>query len=368
MSPRVLFTCGREPEYPRNEVMRLCLEHSCEVMPITDSSRSALVRHLRLFWRLLWVPWNQVDLVFVGFLGHLLLPFVRILTRKPVVLDAFVSVYDTLCFDRQVFSPMSPAGRLALWLDRFCCKLADLIILDTQTHVRYFNEIIGIAHNKLRSVYVGCNEGLFYPRSSESTMPGEAKFCLVLFYGGFLPLQGVEVIVRAAKLLENEAGLHFRIIGKGMLTPQIEGLVNDIKLTNIDFYPPVPLSTLPDQISQADICLGGHFGASAKAGRVIAGKTFQCLAMGKATIVGDNDANRELLSHGQDAWFCRMNDPNALAEAIQTLYQDSKMRHHLGQQAYQTFMKKASIQVLSGPIGEIVASLLTQPPRTETGN
>ena len=45
---------------------------------------------------------------------------------------------------------------------------------------------------------------------------------------------------------------------------------------------------------------------------MIVGKTFQCLAMGRPTIVADNAANAELLTHAEDAWSCRPNDPPAL--------------------------------------------------------
>ena len=116
-------------------------------------------------------------------------------TRKPILFDAFLSVYDTLCFDRKRFAPSSPAGRLAFWLDRTSCSLGDLVLLDTEAHARYFCDTFGVPPAKVRRLFVGCDETVFFPRTIQSPQP------LVLFYGTFLPLHGIDIIIRAAKLV-----------------------------------------------------------------------------------------------------------------------------------------------------------------------
>ena len=351
---RILYITGREISYPRNDVILNAFLRLGEVDTVTGGETGSLIfRLVSVFARAL--PYSlkrNYDLIFIGFIGQPLVLLLRFLTRKPILFDAFLSVYDTLCFERRRFSPSSLMGRITFWLDRTSCFLANMICLDTQVHAQYFHATFGIPSEKLRSLFVGSNEALFYPRSVENTIP------LVLYYGSFLPLHGIDVIVRAAKILEDEPVLRFRIIGKGIETERIKDLTERLKIKNIDFLLPIPLQDLPDHISQATVCLGGHFGSAAKAGRVIAGKTFQCMAMGKATIVGDNPANRELLTHGYDAWFCRMNDPEALAEAIRTLIHNRDLCKNLGEHALQTFMKRASIQALSEPLQEMVETLV----------
>jgi glycosyltransferase involved in cell wall biosynthesis len=228
-------------------------------------------------------------------------------------------------------------------------------LLDTQAHVDYFSATFQVPKEKFSSIYVGCDEDLFYPR------PAHLSQFSVLFYGSFLTLHGVETIVRAGKILENETSIHFKIIGQGPDSERVKGLVGRFKLgPNIEFHPSVPLSDLPDQISRASLCLGGHFGLSGKASRVIAGKTFQCIAMGKPTLVGDNPANRELLTHAEDAWFCKMNDPQALADAILTLYHNAPLRERLGENARATFLKSASTPVLEAQVIRIVENILAK--------
>lgn len=351
MRTRILFTSGREPEYPRNAIIRTALARHFDIINITDTSRNLPLRYLRVGGHLLKSAKIDFDLMFVGFLGQPLMLLARLLTRKPIIFDAFLSIYDTLCFDRRVFTPQSVVGKLAFWLDSVSCACADRVLLDTQTHADYFQRTFSVPEANLQSLFVGCDEHIFYPRQSQITTP------LVLYYGSFLPLQGIDVIVRAAKLLEGRSNVAFRIIGTGIEAAHIRALVIELGVRNITFLPPVLLEQLPEHIKEATICLGGHFGSSAKAARVIAGKTFQCIAMGKPTIVGDNVANRELLRHGHDAWFCRMNDPEALAEAILHLISDPKLCAQLGDNAHQTFMERASIQVLSSQLKQIVESM-----------
>jgi glycosyltransferase involved in cell wall biosynthesis len=175
-----------------------------------------------------------------------------------------------------------------------------------------------------------------------------------LYYGSYLPLHGIETVIEAARLLDHRSPVRFRIIGQGMRSQYIRQMAQDYQLTNVQFAPSVPLRDLPAEISRAALCLGGHFSAIPKASRVIAGKTFQCLAMGKATIVGDNPANAELLTHAESAWFCPMNDPQALAAAISQLMDDPALSARLGEAGRQVFLQKASVHVLSAQIRQMV--------------
>ena len=314
---------------------------------VTNSSKKILIRYLQIIWKFVRKKKYDVDVVFVGFLGQPMIPFIRVLWRGPLVFDAFLSLYDTLCFDRKWVSPKSIIGRLAWWVDKISCQLADIVILDTQAHADYFERTFNVPRNKLKVLFVSCDKEIFVPRHTVNRYP------TVLFYGSFLPLQGVDSIVRAAALLA-DTPIQFCIIGDGLMKQSIDKLVTQLKVPNLTFVPPVPLTHLPELIASASVCLGGHFGPSDKARRVIAGKTFQCLAMGKPTVVGDNNANRELMTHGKDAWFCEMENPEALANAVRTLIENPELRERLGKQACKTFIERASPDVVQEGLKEII--------------
>jgi glycosyltransferase involved in cell wall biosynthesis len=354
----MLFICGREPEYTRNQMILRALERNFQVVRVTNSSRPFILRNLLIVLKLLPKLWKEHDGVFVGFYGQPLLPIVKLLTRKPIVFDAFVSTYDTLCFDRKWFKPNSIGGRLAYWLDRYTCLLADRVLLDTKTHADYFAETFDLPREKFSVLYLGYDDNTFYPRDVQPTE--DPQQFIVFYYGSFLPLQGIEYIIRAAKLLEHEPAIQFQIAGRGSTYREIRRLAKDLTVTNVEFMGWIPYHQLPIAIACASICLGGHFSAIGKAQRVIAGKTYQFLAMAKPTIVGDNPANRELFTHKKNVYMCRMADEEALAAAIMALKDDQRLRKQIAAEGFRLVTTTLNTEKLSQNLLSIIEKVLPE--------
>ena len=335
--------------------MRRALQLHFDVVEVTDDTPGPLLlRHLRLLPRLLKALAGQQDLVFVGFYGQVLSLLLARLTRKPVIFDAFLSTYDTLCFDRARFGPHSIRGELAFWLDKQSCQAADHCLLDTRMHKRYFVNRFGIADSKISAFYVGHDAEQFYPRPEAAS----SDSFTVLYYGSFLPLQGISYIVQAAKLLEAEQDIEFRIIGGGMMYPHVRRLADKLRVQRLTFAPAVPYCELPTAIAGASVCLGGPFGSTAKAHRVIATKTFQFLAMAKPTIVGDTRANHELFAHGDDVWMCEIAAAQALASAILALKGDAALRRRSGQRGHEHCRDEFSIEKQAYRLSRIISEFL----------
>ena len=73
--------------------------------------------------------------------------------------------------------------------------------------------------------------------------------------------------------------------------------------------------------------------------------------------VGDNPANRELLTPQYDALFCPMGNDVALADAILTLAKDDQLRAYLGNNALRTFQERASINALQPQLYHIIETI-----------
>lgn len=349
----ILFLCGREAYYPLNQVLIESLRKFSNVEVLLESApcQSILRRSLQLcFQGIPKILSKPYDLVFVSFYGNLLmLPF-GTLSRQPVIFHPFISTYETLVFDRKKYADRSLAARMAYWLDKAACKSATHILLDTQANIDYFSKTFSIPIEGFSKLFLGSDERLFFPRPRSR----KDNKVIVLYHGSYLPLQGIDVIIHAAHRLINHPDVRFHMLGRGLGYDRIYELSRGLNLTNMEFLEGVPLQELPKYIAEADICLGGHFGTSDKALRVIAGKTFQDLAMGKATIVGDTPANRELLQHGHDAWFSAPDDPEALADAIKALADDPALRSSIGENAHTTFLSRASLKALVPELKKVV--------------
>lgn len=355
---RVLFVAGREIEYSRNAVLldafRKCA--SVEVIADTTTSPRYWLRTVTVIARAFWALWKgEFDLVFIGFYGHILLRVLGPFIRVPILFDAFVSNYDTLCFDRKVFAPQSLFGRMAFWLDNTNVHRATHILLDTEEHAKYFVSTFGLDASKVSVFPVGCRDDLFFPHEQSPT--SYAARTQVLYYCTFLPLHGVGVVLDAANLLVEEP-IDFCIIGDGPQRKRMVEYADMLALQNLTWTMPVPVDKLADEIAKADICLGGHFGSSDKAKRVVPGKIYQMLAMGSAVIASDSAANGRFLSDKKNALLIPPQDPAALADAIRHLHQDREMRNAIGAGGRQLYLATASESVITAQLCKLAKELV----------
>jgi glycosyltransferase involved in cell wall biosynthesis len=270
------------------------------------------------------------DAFIVGYPGHFDFPAARHAARgRPVVFNPLVSLADTLVGDRRRFHPGSLAARLLERVDRRAFRSADLVVADTNAHAQFLAELAGLA--VVEVCFVGAEERLFQP---SWTPPEEFS---ALFVGKLIPLQGIETILGAARRTPD---LRFRIVGSG----QLDTLLRDLP-ANVEHVPWIEYERLPDELATAG-CALGIFGTTAKARRVIPNKAFQALATAAPLITADTPATRELLVHEESALLVPPGDPDALAEAVRRLGEDSVLARNLGQRGRSVYERLASEDVL----------------------
>ena len=352
---RILYLYNRNPRYVRNLVLRQALRRSHDVVELSSASTNPLRSSLSIGWHAVAAARQAFDAVVIGFPGQLLVPWLRLWTRAPILFDPFVSLYDTLALDRRLFGPRSIPGRLSYALDLESCRRADHLLFDTQTHRDYFVQAFGLLPAKTSVVYVGCDEAHFAPRPA----PPPTSTFEVFTYTSFLRLHGVEHILHAAKLLADRDDVQFTIAGAGARLAEMQRLAHDLDLPNVRFPGWVNFAELPEQIARADLCLGGHFSDVPKAGRVIATKTFQFLAMGRPTVVGDNPASREVLVHGQHAYLCPMADPVSLAAAILTLRDNANLRRRLAEGGLALYRQRFTVEATAQALQTVFDVLIS---------
>lgn len=261
---------------------------------------------------------SAILLPYPGILEILLLrPFARLLGR-PLLLDAFLPLHDTIVNDRGLLA-RGFAERLLWRLERACLRSADLVIVDTDCQGDYYAREFGLPRERFMTVLVGAEPQFSpHPPSGDDASdilgpPGGAP--IVLFYGQLIPLHGVETIVAAAQLAHG-SGARWIIIGRG----QLDNLLREITATSpqpaIEWIEWVDYQRLPAVIARATLCLG-VFGRSDKAGRVIPNKLFQQLACGKPVLTRDSPAVDELSRRfPRSVLTIPPGDPQALAEGV----------------------------------------------------
>ena len=309
--------------------------------------------YLKLSFRLL--REKDADFIMVGYTGHFdvfVAKPLSLIKGVPLVFDAFLSLYEAFVSDRAVIQPASLKARVLHFVDKHSCALSDLVLLDTEEHIKYFCSEFGLPAGKFRRSFVGAPEDFYGARPERRP---EGPFT-VLNFGSYIPLHGVEYILRAAKELEGHQDILFRLIGSGEGYAPALKLAGELELKNVEFMDFPGRPALTEEIGGAGVCLG-IFGNTEKARRIIPNKVFIAMALGRPVITGDTPAARELLENGNNALLCEMASAKALAETILKLKADPALGLKIAGAGHETFRSRTSAEALGKELCGMLAEL-----------
>ncbi|TSC91538.1 MAG: group 1 glycosyl transferase [Parcubacteria group bacterium Licking1014_17] len=345
---RICYFGGYNVKNTRNRILlKGFKEAGVDVIECND--RSTFPLNVIGLFKKHWVVRNKYDFMFIGFAGQGMVLFAKLITQKPVVLDSFISLYNTVIEDRGESSRYSARALYYYLLDWLSVRLADYLVLDTWEHVKYFVEKFGAEKDKFLVIPVGADDSIF----KLLPLPRHEKFT-VGFQGTYIPLHGIEYILRAAKLLENHKDIEFKLLGNGQTYDEMRKIAYNLKLDDVTFIGiRVSLERLPDYIAEFDVCLG-VFAKTTKALMVVPTKVYEYMAMGKAIITEDNPAVRNALKHKENAYLVEPANPDAIADAILILKNDDKLRSEISLNAKKLFSENFTPEIICGKfIGEI---------------
>ncbi len=361
---RVCFFGGYNPKYIRNVIIKEGLaKNGVEVVECHAKSKFKFwLRYPMLLSKHLKMLPVKYDLIFVPAFRHKDIPLARLiglLTNKPVVFDPLVSRYETKVLDQKRVTPYSLQARYNFEIDKLSFRLADMILVDTSAHADYYAREFGIERVKFRRIPVGVPDepfSLFKARGEEKRR--EQSNFLVQFYGSFLPLQGVEYIVQAARIVQGkDKSVRFELIGSGQTFPMIKGLIEDWGLENMILRNWVPFHELPEMVSGADICLG-IFGNTEKALRVVPNKVFQCLSLKKPVITGRTPAILEYFVDRENIFLCEPANADSLAKTIMILRDNEELRKKIAENGHRLIQQNFTSTVIGRQVKEILTKTL----------
>lgn len=310
---KVLFITTKNLDYIRNtQEINIIKENSKEYKIIGSKEKSYPKRIVTVYWNILKTSMKNFDLVFIGFAPQLILPIWNFkLKKKKIIIDFFISMYDTLVFDRKKIKENSIFAKILKAIDKKTILLADYIISDTKEHGKYFIEEFGANKNNLNVLYLEADKSIYYEKRIEKPNKVKDKF-VVLYFGSILPLQGVEIVLRAVDILKKEKDIFFYVIGP------IQKKYNKVESDNVKYIDWLSQQELAKYINFSDLCLAGHFNKDInKARRTIPGKAYIYDAMNKKMILGENPANHELFTETKGKYyFVEMGSSEKLAEKI----------------------------------------------------
>ena len=260
---------------------------------------------------------QRYDVMMIGYPGQFDVYLGRLLSwrrRRPLVLDILMSLH--LIAEERGLTARSPStGALLFWLEKYGLKLPDLLIADTPEYRTYYCEKYGLQPARFALVPLGVDDRVYRPMPE--IQPPSDSF-RVIYYGTFIPLHGVETMIRAAAALQDDPRIQFDFYGDGQERRSAEQLIRALNLKNIQLHGWVPKEELPGKIAQSHLVLG-VFGTSKQSLCTIQNKIWEAMIMQRPVISGDAETIRAELKHLEHIYLVARADPLALAEGIRYL-------------------------------------------------
>lgn len=333
----------------RSWVIRTGLGEAGYPVALCRTEVSGLFSKYRDLWRRWKAFKSDARAIYVVFLGHYLMPLAWYLGKRagiPVIFDCLVSLYDTEVNDRCRVSRFSPYAWILWMTDWLGLRLADVVLADTDEHREFFAETFGVDPEKILVIPVGCRSDLFRP-ASESMKCSDVFN--VEFHGTYIPLQGSEIILTAAReLLKRGENVQFTLIGTQM-EQALMPIAMEWGLTNVRFHRSVSIDKIPQFLHDADVCLG-IFGMTAKADRVIPNKAYEAIACGKPLITGNTTAARRVFTDRKNVLLCRCGDAGELVDRILMLKGDAELRRKIAEGGLELTRDTFQPQMITAPL------------------
>lgn len=157
----------------------------------------------------------------------------------------------------------------------------------------------------------------------------------IMLYAGIIGhAQGLEVILKAAKLLQSTKQLKFILLGSGPEKEKLEAMANELKLSNVFFYPAIVKSEMPAVVSAIDISIIPLKKLDLFKG-AIPSKIFENLAMKKPILLGvEGEAKELFIEEGKCGWAFEPENENDLAQKITYCLENKNQLLEFGNNGY----------------------------------
>ncbi len=306
-----------------------------QVIECRDDSRG-LLKYWRLWKKHAVIP--HYDALIIGYPEHILVPFAKLISRRPIIADMLGSLADAERHSHEPSAWRLLKNRMIDWL---AVTLADTVLLESEAQKAYFIRRFG-NREKFTVLYTGVDESVFHC-SPESGGKGST----VLFRGRLTPESGIFHILEAAQLLKSRSDITFSIIGTHYrLAEAVRKKIKELDLTNVVFINEhLSDEALREKMCEARVALG-QFESSPRLDTTIPHKTFEAMHMGLPFVTAYSPAVGELLTDGESCLFVKRADPADLAEKITALIDDPELGATLAKNARAAYEEKCSNRVL----------------------
>ena len=286
-------------------------------------------------WKAVTVP---ADFIFTGSgppTQGVIVGIAKKISRKKKVVYNLQDIFPDSLITSGISTEKSLLVKIGHAMERFTYRNADVII--TITDDMKANVVSkGVNPDKVKVVRNWIDVDKIMPVAREdNSLFDELKIDRnkfnVVYAGNLGKVQGVEVIIGAAKLLENQDKIYFVIFGNGSEEDTIRKQAAN--LSNISVFPLQPMNRVSEVYSIGNVgivpCKSGTGGSG------MPSKTWTIMATGTPIIASfDLDSELDRVIKQAECGYCvESGNAKLLAEAILNMKNDESLTKHMGENA-----------------------------------
>ncbi|MFA6201057.1 MAG: glycosyltransferase family 4 protein [Bacteroidales bacterium] len=225
---------------------------------------------------------------------------------------------------------------MATKLEEFCYRKSALITGQTQGIVRnietrFPNKTVYWLKNGVDINFYDVNK-----TQSESNAwrkaNGYSDEDFILFYGGIIGhAQGLDIILNAAKMVEDKPRIKFVMLGSGPEKERLLALKEELNLNNLEFYDAVPKTKMQEIIMDMNATIVPLKRLDLFKG-AIPSKIFENLALKKPILLGlEGEAKELFIDEGNCGLAFEPENTEELVKQILVLYNNPELSKQLGE-------------------------------------
>lgn len=323
------------------------------VDPVYWNSYPRVIRHV-LLSLFLFISAFKAEVIIItpmfhtGRLANFLMKFAGRLKRR-LIIDVYISEYETKVIDRAIFAEGSKAAKTAAESDRLAFQVSSPAIFLTQAEREYYCSLLGIDAGSIHSVV----NPLCVPLRTQAKLPYlsyDMEIPTVVWWGRFgNPIHGFDVIARAIQLLENaNFKANYALFGANdkKYSDNLECYQSLADLPNVTFSKEYSFNNGKLDcflLNHADLALG-TFGDTRKAKTVLSNKVLDAASFGIPCLTQYSSGTMEFFKEGETILIAE-HSPSALAAAIKLHFEEREKLKRIGyaslQLAESTFSPEA---------------------------
>jgi glycosyltransferase involved in cell wall biosynthesis len=221
--------------------------------------------------------------------------------------------------------------KIAEHLESFVYNRADAVIAVTQAMCDRVMRT-GVPKERVTLIPNGTDTELFRPagkgNGTRRSLGLDGKF-VVLYAGSMGPAHGLEAVLEAAKLLRDDKGVQFVLVGDGPVKKNLMRKASRERIDNVSFLDRQPQAEMPSILNAADVIVVSQQ-KSEFFGGVVPFKTAEAMACGRPIVIASIGEAAKLLERTGAGLVVEPERPQRLAAAIRKVKEQPQLATEMG--------------------------------------